>query len=495
MTWRLRRLQEQIGKNRSGDKELLLPPHPDSIRQFLRLTSPIDPTAEDWLYQSFIQLRDEVGPLGALARIGSIPFELGTGIDSAIVSAVDEIGPEKALDLAGPTPMARTALFATLFKSGRRDLDVSGLAKAWEDYGVLHQALLRLAFRSAARRQEWQQIPEPERSVLLWVHANAVLEILESQGAAPKETAQIIDGFFKERFEDLFRRSRSIAGRLQDPFSATWREVAGAAIAHAICDTKGGLNDAQLAGLRSVVARQIGINWLPHPELWLPSGGSEPKNCWLIVDPAVPLAAVGVVELPSPFNERSPQALARSLMQKIADAEANEEANRYWPLLWMLGVDDISAEARSGLRSLIAGPDSLPDFNAEDGKAWGGALRYRAQLFGKDNDFHSFCQVLIAAATQSQNKHPGERVSELSLKTPVVSTFHRLTEAIWEFSAVSSDTLNDCMARFAELVILLASSWPSSLLACLALLEAIAAQLETEPAGSLWDAINLLRSR
>lgn len=495
MTWRLQRLQEQIGKNRRGDKELLLPPHPDSIRQFLRLPSSIDLTADDWLYQSFVQLRDEVGPLGALARIGGIPFELGADIERTIVMAVDEIGFEKALDLAGPTPMVRTALYATLFKSGRRNLDVSGLTKAWKDYGILHQALLRLAFRSTARRQEWQQLPEPERSVLLWVHTNAVLEILESQGAAPRETAQIIDGFFKQRFEDVFCRSRSIVGRLQDPFGATWREIAGAAIGHAIRDTGGGLNAAQRDGLRSVVAKKIGINWLPHPELWLPGSGNEQKNCWLTVDSAVQLAAAGVIELPPPFNERSRQALAQSLMQQIADAEGSEEATRYWPLLWMLGVDNISAEVRSGQRSLVGGPDSLPDFNAVDGKAWGAALRYRAQLFGKDNDLDSFCQMLIAAATQSQNKHPGERVSELSLQTPVVSTFLRLTEAIWEFSAISSDTLDDCMARFAELVVGLASSWRSSLWACLALLEAIAGQLETEPAGSLWDAINLLRSR
>lgn len=495
MTCRLRRLQEQISKNRSSDKELLLPPHPDSIRQFLRLSSTIDVSAEGWLNQSFIQLRDEIGPFGALARVGSIPFELGTSINGAIVSAVDEIGFEKALDLAGPTPMVRTALFATLFKAGRQNLDISSLAKPWEVYGVLHIALLRLAFRSAARRQEWQQVPEPERSVLLWVHANAVLEILENQGAAPKETAQIIDGFLKQRVDDVFHRSQSFGGRLLDPFGGTWREIAGAAIAHAIRDIGGRLNNAQRDGLRSILARQVGSSWLPHPELWLPGGGSEPKNCWLDVDPAVLAAAAGVVELPSPFNERSPQALALLLMQKIADAEVGEDARGYWPLLWMLGVNDIDAEARAGLRSLIGRPDSLPDFKTEDGTAWGAALRYRAQLFGKDSDFDSFCQMLRAAATEAQNNHPGERVSELSLKTPVVSTFHRLTEAIWEFSSVSSDTLDGCMGRFAKLAVVLADAWPSSLLACLTLLEAIAAQLETEPAGWLWDAINLLRSR
>jgi hypothetical protein len=496
MTWRLRTLRKQISKKGSSDKDLLLPPHPNSVQQFLRLSSPVDLTADDWLDHSFTHLRDELGPLGALARIGGIPFELSADINSAIVTAVDEIGLEKASDLAGPTPMVRTALFAALFKSGRRGLAFSGLAKPWNDYGVLHRALLQLAFRGAVRRQEWQQVAEPERSVLLWTHANAVLEILQSQGAAPQESAQIINGFLHERIGDVYHRSHSSNGRLLDPFSSSWREIAGVAMAYVIRDVGAdGLDDLQRDELRTILARQVRNDWLLHLELWMPDGAAEPQGCWLNVDPAVPLAAAGVAELPSPFSERSPQALALLLKQKIVEEQVDEDTGGYWPLLWMLGVNNINAETRLELRSLINSFNRLPAFNAQDGKVWGGALRYRGQLYGKDGNIDSFRQMLLAAAAEARSNHPGERVAELSLKTPIVSTFHRLAEAIWEFSSASSDTLNDCMIRFAELIVVLANAWPLSLLACLSLLEVFAVQLQTEPAGSLWDAINLLRSR
>lgn len=495
MTWRLLKLQEQISTTGRSDKELLLPPHPDSVRQFMRLSSPVDVTADGWLDQAFMSLQDELGPLGALARIAAIPFKLGGKVDDAIVAAVDEVGLDQALGLVGPTPMVRTALLAALINSGRTEFDISGLARTWQDYGVLHKALLRLAFTSAAQRPEWQQIPEPERSILLWAHANAVLEILESQGAAPEEAAQMMDGFLNQRVDDAYRRARSFAGHLQDPFSSTWREIAGLGIAHAIQHLAGGLNDAQRNALRDVLARSVGGGWLPHPELWIPSGNSEPPGCWLALDPALPLVEVGVAELPPPFNERSPQALALLLMQKISEEEGDPEASGYWPLIWMIGVNNIDGETRSELRSLIGTRDNLPDFNAEDGRIWGGTLRYRAQLFGKDGDLVAFHKMLLTAATQAQAKHVGVLASELSLATSVIATFHRLAEAIWEFSSLSSDVLTDCMARFAEFVVLLATSWPSSLLACLGLLDVIAAQLETEPAGPLWDAINLLRGR
>lgn len=496
MTWRLRTLQEQINKKGSSDKELLLPPHPDSIRQFLRVSSAIDFTTLGWLDHSFARLRDEVGPLGALARIGGIPFELGANIESAVVGAVDEVGHEQAIYQVGPTPMVRTALFSALLKSGKPALDISGLSRPWNDYGVLFQALLKLAFRSAARSGEWQEVPEPERSILLWTHANAVLEILESEGAAPKETAKIIDGFIDRRIDDVYRRSSSSVGRLLDPFGSTWRETASVAMAYAIRDrTVTELIDSQRADLRTTLARQVGDDWLLELELWVPSSASEPQGCWLAVDPAVLLAAAGVAALPPPLNERSPQALALLLEQRIADEGSDEEASAYWPLLWMLGVSNLDAGTRARVHTLIGSADILPNFTAQEGRVWGGALRYRSELYGKDGDINSFRRMLTTAAEQARRNHPHERVSELSLKTPVVSTFHRLGEAIWQFSSANSPTLNDCTARFAEFVIVVAEAWPYSLLACLALLEVIAAQLDTEPAGPLWDAINLLRSR
>jgi hypothetical protein len=68
-------------------------------------------------------------------------------------------------------------------------------------------------------------------------------------------------------------------------------------------------------------------------------------------------------------------------------------------------------------------------------------------------------------------------------------------EALLFLPQRSSSTLNDCGTRFAEFVIVPAETWSECLLACLALLEATAAQLATGPVGPLWDAINLLRSR
>lgn len=496
MTWRLRTLQEQIRKKGSSEKELLLPPHPDSVRQFLRLSSPIDFTTPGWLDHSFARLRDEVGSLGALARVGGIPFELGANIEIAIVGAVDEVGNEEAIYRAGPTPMVRTALFSALLRSGKPALDISGLTRPWNDYGVLFQALLKLAFRSAARRDEWQEVPELERSILLWTHANAVLEILQSEGAAPKEAAKILDGFLTQRIDDVFRRSNSSVGRLLNPFGSTWRETAGVAIAYAIRDrTVTELLDSQRSDLRTTLARQVGDDWLLELELWVPNGSSEPQGCWLAVDPAVPLAAADVAALPPPINERSPRALALLLLQRIADEAVDEEASGYWPLLWMLGVRNLDAETLARVRALIGRADVLPNFTAQEGGVWGGTLRYRSELYGKDGDINSFRLMLTTAAEEARRNHHSERVPELSLKTPVVSTFNRLGEAIWQFSSASSPTLNDCTARFAEFVMVVAEIWPHSLLACLALLEAIAAHLDTEPAGPLWDAINVLRSR
>ena len=174
----------------------------------------------------------------------------------------------------------------------------------------------------------------------------------------------------------------------------------------------------------------------------------------------------------------------------------DEEASGYWPILWMMGVNDLDADTRVRLHALIGRADMmLPSFTAQEEGVWGGALRYRSALYGKDGDVNSFRRMLTTAAEQARRNYPSQRVSELSLKTPVVSTFHLLSEAIWQFSSVSSPTLNDCTTLFAEFVIVVADAWPNSLLSCLTLLEAIAAQLDTEPAGPLWDAINLLRSR
>jgi len=496
MTWRLKTLQEQIRQRSSSDKALLLPPHPDSVRQFLRLASPIDVSGQDWLDQSFTKLREEVGPLGALARIGGLPFELGGAIEKALLDAVDEVGLDEALHLAGPTPMVRTGLFAALLRAGKTELDLSGLTLPWNDHGVLFQSLLRLAFRGASRSYDWGNVPEPERSILLWTHSNAVLEILAGEGAAPREAARIIDSFMNQRIDDVYRRSRSHASRLLDPAGNSWRETAGAGIAYAIRDCASSeLDNGQRDQLRTTVARQVGNDWLVELELWVPKGSVEPPGCWLAIDAAAPLAEAGIAALPSPIDERDPRKMASLLQQRIVDEAVAEEASGYWPVLWMLGVDELDAEASARMNDLIGSPDRLPDFDAQDGGVWAGALRYRGELYGVDDNVDGFRQTLIAAAEQARANHPGERVSELSIKSSIVTTFHRVGEAIWQFSSASSSTLVGCSTRFAESIIVLADAWPESLLACLALLEVIAAQLDTEPAGPLWDAINLLRSR
>jgi hypothetical protein len=495
MTWRLQTLQEQISKGGSCEIELLLPPHPDSVRQFLRLSSPTDFATPGWLDRSFARLRKEVGPLGALARIGGIPLELGAAIDSSLVGAVDEIGHERAVHQAGPTPMVRTALYSALLKRGKLDRDIGGLTRPWNDYGVLFQALLKLAFTSAAKRNEWQDISELERSILLWAHTNAVLEILQIEGVAPNEAANIVELFINQRVGDTYHRSRSSVGRFLDPFKGTWRGTAGAAIAYAIRDRPvTQLVDSQRANLRATLARQVEDDWFLELELWVPSSGSEPEGCWLAVDPAGPLVAAGVAVLPPPFDNRSPETLALLLEQRIVDEAVDEEASGYWPLLWMLGVSALNAETRARMRALIDKTDTLPSLAAHDGEVWGGALRFRSELYGVDGGTDSFRQMLTAAAEQASKFYANERISDLSPKSRAVSTFHRLGEAILLFSCASSPTLNDCMARFAELVIVVAEAWPHSLIACLELLGVIAAQLDTEPAKPLWDAINLLRS-
>lgn len=495
MAWRLQALQDQIQVKGSSDKVLLLPPHPDSVRQFLRLSSDIDVNAPGWLDRPFANLRHELGPIGALARLGAVPFEMGASIDGAVVEAVTELGVEEALRFAGPSPMVRTALFAALLKSRTQELNLGGLTQSWSDYGVLFQSLLRLAFRSATRREEWQAIAEPERSILLWAHANAVLDILAGQGAAPKQAAKIIDGFVKERMDRVYARSKFALGRLVDPLGATWRETAGVAIAYAIRDRATELTEAQRSDLRAVVTRQVGTDWLLELELWAPSTTTEPPGCWLGVDPALPLAAAGVGGLPPPINERNPQAMVLLLEQRIVDEAVSEEDSGYWPILWMIGLHGLDAATRDRVSKLIGSPGRLPDFTAQEGRVWGGALRYRAELYGVGKDIESFKQMFVAAALEARAQHRGERVSELSTNTPAVGTFHRLCEPIWQYSTASSPSLLGCATTFADLVMVLSETWPESLLGCLALLEVIAAQLDIEPAGPLWDAIHLLRSR
>jgi len=496
MSWRLRTLEGQIGKKGSSDKELLLPPRPESVRRYLRLSSPVDFADMMWLHHAFRRLQDEMGPLSALARIGGIPFELDEEVRTAVLDAVRDAGLEKALRLVGPTPLVRTALSSILLSDGSHQLDLSELTKPWSDYGVLFHALLRLAFNSAARRDEWKQVPEPERSILLWAHANAVLGVLQRQDAAPKETAKIIDGFLKQRVDDVHRRSISPSGRLADPFASSWRLTASVAIAYAIRDRATvELNAIQLGQLRKAVARQVGEDWLLELEAWVPSTASEPPGCWLSVDPALPLTAAGVAALPTPIDERDPQAMALLLVQRIVDEAIGEETSAYWPLLWLLGAEVLDDDTRARVKAVVGRADRLPELSAQNGGVWGGALRYRAKLYARDNDIASFRRMLIAGAEQVRSHYLGEKVSDLSLESPVVATFHRLTESIWQYSSASSSDLNQCALRFAELVVVLAGAWPSSLLGCLTLLDVIAAQLETEPAGPLWDAINLVRSR
>lgn len=228
---------------------------------------------------------------------------------------------------------------------------------------------------------------------------------------------------------------------------------------------------------------------------WIPSAASEPPGCWRSVDPAGPLGAARVGTLPPPINERDPKAMALLLVQRITDEAIDEETSAYWPLLWLLGAKVLDDEARASVKAAIGTPDRLPNLAAQNGGVWGGTLRYRAELYAKDDDIGSFRQTLIAGAEHARSQHSDEKVSELSSKTPAVATFHRLADAIWQYSSASTSDLGQCAIRFADLVVVLAGAWPSSLLGCLALLDAIAAQLETEPAGPLWDAINLLRSR
>ena len=106
-----------------------------------------------------------------------------------------------------PTPLVRTALSAILLSDGGHQRDLSEPTRPGSDYGVLFHALLRLAFNSAARRDEWEQAPKAKRSILRWAHANAVLGVLQRQDAAPKETARIFDGVPKRRVDDRPRRS------------------------------------------------------------------------------------------------------------------------------------------------------------------------------------------------------------------------------------------------------------------------------------------------
>lgn len=497
LAWQLRTLHDQIAKDGTTNRDLLFPPHPDSVRQFLRLEATTARGIETgFLDSSFDQLAGEFGPLGALARIGSLPFEIGSHIQEAIVAEFDEIGLEVTLQRLGSAPMGRTALYAALLAAGRKDLDLGGLASPWSDYGVLFHSLLRMAFRSASSRDEWKSVPDPEKSMLLWAHSSAVLEIMMNQGASPIEAAKVVDSFLTRKFDDLYERTKTDKGRLMDPFSCNWVEIAGAAIGHAVQGLgQDDLSDDQKGSLRGVVAKVVGEEWLLALELWIPSLVAEPDLCWLGIDPADPLGRTGVAVLPPPINERNPNAMAELLVTRIREEATGEEASGYWPVLWLLGAKNLSEQASAQITSLISSPAKLPDLAAKDGGVWVGTLRYRAELYGADGDVASFESLLGAAARNASSAYPGQRVSNLSLRTPVVMAFHNLAEAIWQFSLASTSTLTECTQRFAGLVVELAALWPASLLGCLSLLDVVAAQLDTEPAGPVWDAIHLLRSR
>ncbi|RWA58063.1 hypothetical protein [Mesorhizobium sp.] len=496
MTSRIAKLGDQISKKGSSDKELLFPPSPEAVRQYLRLKGPLDYLSLGWLDRSFAQLSSEYGPLYALRRVGSVPFELGAASNEAIVKGVDDAGLVKAFELAGFTPMVRSAMFAALVSGSRAESEFSELIEPWTSHGELHLALVKLAFRSAASRKEWLEVPAMERAILLWTHANAVLDVLQLEGAEPERTAKLIGALLKENIENVYHRAKTHAGKLLDPVRTTARDLVGMALSYVIgpSDDTNVLRQELREQIRGSVGFLAGDKWVPHLELLIPKTYDEPAGCWFGNDPAQNFAARAIIELPSPFEIRSPRLLAEKLKQRIRD-EKSVEGTGYWPLTWMLGVEALDDATSSEFHALLSS-DLLPLMDLVDSGMLPGALLYRAELLGAKNDVVGFRSLLESVAAQIQAQ-PGRNSivsADFSKKTSATSTFLALAEASWQFAVKNSTHPNECFSLVAEHIGAIADAWPSSLAGCLCLLDNLAAQLPVEPAGPMWDTINRLRA-
>lgn len=523
LPWRMAKLGGQIRVEGRSDRDLLAPPTPDVLREYLRLPSrasgedhghaPIElPGA---IATAAERLRDEFGSLEALRRLAGIPVPLPAALTEAAAWAVAESGGtlDAALERTGETPLISTALAHAV----RRHSNIVGdaarsamghLSEVYARQGALFVSLLRWTFRVAARNSEWDAVPEPERSALLWCHANAAMAVLVDEGATPAEVATFLDGFDKEGLAGTFERSRRNVPRwksLIDPAAhLSTSTLAAAAAVHAL--TSGDpdspalqppIGDSEREAVRAMAAFQIGERWAPQIDLLLPPEETTEHVTWLDVDAGGALARLGLIDLPEPFGARHHELEVLGLLDQVTtDPENAREGEGVWPFLWLTDPARVSLEVRSRLMRAHTAEGLKAAFDAGGGTLMR-ALTFRAQLLAFEGHRDAFLDLTSEAAREAADRNNRTAALRYSVATDDATTerFLALMESAWAFSSRATADLPDCIRIMADAIDRIASEWKGSLQGCLSLLDGLVRQVPVAAAGPAWDVLNRLRAR
>jgi hypothetical protein len=213
---------------------------------------------------------------------------------------------------------------------------------------------------------------------------------------------------------------------------------------------------------------------------------------WLAVDAGGELGRLEVVGLPSPFDRRDPEAIARALADEV---RSDTEVQGAWAFLWLVDPARVGREVRGELRSLH-NEGSLRSLTAAGRDALLPALVFRAKLLAADGDAEGFLAMISLAAREATARGGPTRVGyNLAAPDPSAKMFTALMEAAWVFASRSATSLRACVGTMAAAIERTADEWPGSLCGCLSMLDGLTRQVPVEAAAPVWDALNRLRAR
>lgn len=356
LTWRMEWLAERIREERRSDRELLKPPPPEVLRNYLRLPADAPSDLRGIAAASAEGLLAEFQPLEAMRRLAGIPVELPSSVAKAAATIVAEAASfDVGVKRVGETPLNVAALArAVRLHAGSTTADafcaaLGRLAATFKRQGRLFLAVLRWTFRAAARDPAWTVTAEPLRGALLWCHANAVMEVLVAQNVVPSKASDILDHPGSDGLAAVFTRERKYDGVLLDPAALTTAQLAAAIALYALGGSTVPVSDADRDAARTMTGFQIGEHWVPVTDLLLPPNTRD-VGTWLTVDGGGELGRLGVLELPPPFDQRDAEALVCALVEKI---EQGEEKDSAWAFLRLMDPVRISPGTRAELRRLL----------------------------------------------------------------------------------------------------------------------------------------------
>ncbi len=495
MIWRLEKLAAQIRDEKRSDRDLLAPPSPNILLQYLRANTDSTATVEPgaWTEACFNGLSAEFGADVAAQRMAGIPMRLSRRVLGDIAAEVHERNPTGSL-----TPM-HAATLAAAFSTVGGDLrrqHVVILADTLSEFGPMFVTFLRWTAAAANKDSQWGAVAEPLRSMLLWCHADAVCRVMIESGVDGEETIGIFKRNATESIERTCARLRDRDRLVPEPADVDPHVLAAAAASYAYgrADIQASpISPEEFDCLRGIYCFQTDERWIPHLEILMTVKKRERDVCWLNVDPFDGPISTEILGIPAPFAFRDAERMASVILDNI-EAEGTTEGEGLWPFLWLIAPRLLSNVTQKRIVEL-AQPSRLSSILSQEPHLMHRAFSYRAAVMAHAESRPAFDALLEEAIAEvGRQLGPRARVgADSSQHDCPTEIFVGLAEAAWVYAVESGSSFEQAVAITARQIGKIADHWPHSIEACLATLDGLARQVRTDVAGPVWDEIHRVR--